>query len=693
MEIFGHNRKDHRLATAPIDASFIKRSHKEKPSHGWVAYRRIPVVLMHLILFASSFLLAIALRFDFVVPQSVGENLAVWIPLVLGAKLAVFFALGQFHGLWRHVGVQDLWSLGWAQTLSLGALACILWAVSGPVLPRSIWAIDWLVGFAWIGGLRFGIRFIREVEAQIQSKSKIEGKSQSKSQSKEQLLVVGAGSAGETLVRDLLRAGRSVLGILDDDVRLHGGLLHGVPVLGGVDAVEGVAASARYGALEILIAVPSASGDQMRRILTLCARTECGVRIIPGISNLTQGISTMMQARKVEIADVLGRKQAAWDDDGLRGFFLGKTVLVTGAGGSIGSELCRRLVGCAPDKIVLLDRCESSLNAALESLVLPQDSNVEIEPCLSDVLDADRMESVFERLRPDLVLHASAHKHVPMLQQDPVAAVHNNVLATYALLQCARRFEVGLFLLVSTDKAVQPTSVMGASKRAAEFIMDAVLAEQPQGMGHSAVAHKTAHKTICATVRFGNVLDSTGSVLPRFRKQIRKGGPVTVTHPKMQRYFMTIPEAALLILEAASRAQGGELFVLDMGKPVSILQLAEDLIRLHGLKPHDEIPIVYSGIRAGEKLHESWATKEEDLISTDHDKILQGKIASLETPDLKDLFFELEASVAHQSAKQALNALRSIAPDLDASVGDGFFRADADSVEKIDLGPAMEIYA
>jgi len=423
------------------------------------------------------------------------------------------------------------------------------------------------------------------------------------------VLIVGAGDCGNLVVRDMRQSalGMQPIGFIDDDPRKFRLSVLGLPVLGGRERIPEMVTA--YGVQEILIAIPSGSRSQIAEIARICKDTGVKLRMMPRINDLISGKVSINRVREVSVEDLLGRDPISIDLNGIMTYVRHNTVLVTGAGGSIGSELCRQISKFEPGKILLLGHGENSI-FNIEMELRKSFPNVRLETIIADIQDLERMKSVFHEHRPRVVFHAAAHKHVPLMERNPVEAVKNNVFGSQNVANCADLYGVEKFVLISSDKAVNPTSIMGATKRIAEMYIQSLNANS---------------KTQFVAVRFGNVLGSRGSVIPFFKKQIAEGGPVTVTHPEMVRFFMTIPEAVQLVLQAGSFAEGGEIFVLDMGEPVKIVTLAEDLIRLSGYEPYEEMEINFTGIREGEKLYEELLTSAENTTATQHNRIFIGK--------------------------------------------------------------------
>ena len=465
-------------------------------------------------------------------------------------------------------------------------------------------------------------------------------------------LIFGAGKAGQLIAREI-RSNQNLqldlVGFADDDPRKRKSSFQGLKVLGGQTDLAGIISD--QGIDEIIIAIPSATGAQIRSIVECVRSVDVSFKILPSVGDLIDGSTSVQQLRSVKLEDLLGRQPITLDQVQISEYLDGKKVLVTGAGGSIGSEICRQVVKFKPEKLILFENAETPL-FLIENELLAVCSDIEIIPVIGDIRNPARINVIFSEQKPQVVFHAAAYKHVPMMENNPAEAVNNNVRGTMLLADAADRFAVETFVMVSTDKAVRPTNVMGASKRVAELYVQS-LARQS--------------KTRYVTTRFGNVLGSNGSVIPTFKEQIKNGGPLTVTHPEVTRFFMTIPEATQLVLQAGSMGKGGEIYLFDMGEPVKIVHLAEELIRLSGLQPNEDIEIVYTGLRPGEKLYEELLLAEEGTLPTHHDKIC---VASSAPPPRDTLLPELEKLFA---AAKALNLaevksqLRVIVPEYQPS--------------------------
>lgn len=574
---------------------------------------RVPALLYDLAAIALSWPLAYALRYNFAIPDS--EHKAI-VAVVVGATpvyVVLFSAFGLYSAMWRYASLHDLRRIVLA-VLAGGAAIPALFALLrvGAHVPRSVLVLQPLLLVFLVGGSRVALRAWREGNVSLLA-----------SPSSVPILVLGAGDAAAALIRELSRqAAWRVAGLLDDDPRKQGRDLLGHRIFGPISEVARVAE--QLGVRQAVIAMPGATHRDRLRAVDLCKAADLEVRTVPSYSDLVGGQVHVSQLREVELDDLLGRDPVQLDSAGLENLIAGKTVLVTGAGGSIGAELCRQIASFAPARLVLFELSEFALYT-IEQEFRDRHPATAIAAVVGDVKHGPRVAQIIRRYRPDLVFHAAAYKHVPLMEENnSFEAVRNNVLGTYTVAREAQNAGVGRFVLVSTDKAVNPTNVMGASKRLAELLCQALA-------GRSA--------TQFIVVRFGNVLGSNGSVIPRFRDQILRGGPVTVTHPEMQRYFMSIPEAAQLVLQAALMGHDGEIFVLDMGDPVRIVDLARQLIRLSGLSEGD-IKIVFTGLRPGEKLYEELLADAERTVPTRHPKL---RIAVSGAPAGEDIVEQVTA--------------------------------------------------
>jgi FlaA1/EpsC-like NDP-sugar epimerase len=600
------------------------------------------ILLLDVVLLSGAFYLSHLIRFDFDIPVWALTRFREWLVFVVAGKLVCFYFFDLYKGMWRYTGINDLLNIVKASTVaSLMLITVVLFTTRFEQVSRSVFIIDWCLTLMLIIGVRvvtrlcfenfsgnFGLQDVKGFLHRLFRPGRRQGR---------RMLIIGAGDCGEKICRQFHEnpSVRShVVGFLDDDRSKTGRNIHGVPVLGTIDEMAAIAPAMEIE--EVIIAIPSASSKRMRGILDACKQADVTFKIIPDMGELIDGRITLNAIRNVEYRDLLGREPVRLDTEEIGGYLGKKCVLVTGAGGSIGTGLCRQICRFAPEMIVLVERAESPLYE-IDLELTKNFKEVTVVPVLADIQDEGELTRIFTRFRPEIVFHAAAYKHVPMMEKHPWKAVENNIIGTRNLVETARNFKCDRFVFVSTDKAVNPANVMGASKRVCELLVQ----KENTVVGSG---------TRFITVRFGNVIGSVGSVIPLFKKQIQEGGPVTVTHPDMIRYFMLIPEACQLILQAGAMGGGGEIFILEMGEPVKIDQMARDLIRFSGFEPEMDIPIVYTGLRPGEKLYEELMTDLEGVVPTDHKKI---RVLSSHTGDLG----ELESRLA---------ALKKAAEDRDA---------------------------
>jgi FlaA1/EpsC-like NDP-sugar epimerase len=572
-----------------------------------------------------AFLLAILVRFDWSVPWLTFRQLMIVLPYLVLFQYAVLSAFGTTRFSWRYISLRDAVRIFVAIATATTFLVTL--RLLSPVLvdrfPLARYAIvplgvllgDFVLAFIGLTGVRALRRMLGE---RVASQQHPRGEAP-----REPTLLVGAGQGGFLVAQEIAR--RPDLGILpvafvDDDPVKQGAVIHGIKVKGTTQDLLRLAE--RHSAKQALITISNAPGTAIRRITESCKQAGLTVKIVPGTHEIVGGRVNLSRIREVAIEDLLRREPVRLNTEAVSGVVRGQPVMVTGAGGSIGSELCRQVAAYRPSRLILVERAENNL-FEIHSELQNRFSDVEIIPCVADITDRPRITQVFREHRPMVVFHAAAHKHVPMMEWNPAEAVKNNVLGTQIVAELADSLAVERFVMISTDKAVNPSSVMGATKRAAELYVQAL-------------SQKSA--THFATVRFGNVLGSAGSVIPIFRRQIQDGGPITVTHPDMTRYFMTIPEAAQLVVQAAALSRGGETFILDMGQPVRILDLAHDLIRLSGLEPDKDIEVRFTGMRPGEKLFEELSNMAEGIQRTSHPKIFTGTYESPHLPRLRAQF-------------------------------------------------------
>jgi len=595
-----------------------------------------------------SYVLAYLIRFENDIPPEQVEMLVQTLPWIVPLKILLFAWLGLYRGMWRYTSISDLINIIKATVISAGAIALALLLIRHfEGFSRSVLVMDALLTLMLIGGVRLLIRvhIQKAFPASFFNPTYFPFFNPDREKRK-RLLIVGAGDAAEKMLREILdnpRLRYNPVGLLDDDPRKQGRAIHGVPVLGLIEDLENVPVQFD----EILIAIPSARGEEMRKIVEMCDRTGKRFRTIPKIGELIEGRITVNSIREVRLEDLAGRQEINLDQERISRFLYGKRILVTGAGGSIGSELVRQISRFEPQVVGLLDFSELNLFQVEQEFRLRLQT-LPTESFLTDIRDREALQGVLTRFRPHVIFHAAAYKHVPMQESHPREAVLNNVLGTRNLVELAVEADAERLVLVSTDKAVRPTNVMGATKRVAELFVESMNGKQ---------------LTRFVAVRFGNVFSSSGSVIPLFQQQIAAGGPVTVTHPEVTRYFMSIPEAAQLILQAGAMGEGGEIFILDMGEPIRIVDMARDLIRLHGLEPDKDVLIEFTGLRPGEKLYEELITSGEGIVSTSHKKILvlRGK-----TLDAAALLAQIESllAVARQGDDEAIRRkLRDIVPE------------------------------
>lgn len=580
--------------------------------------------------------ISIYLRFDSdKIPANYLSLLISYMPLTVAIYLISFYLFKLYGRIWRYASATELIAIVMANIAASTAWYFISLYI-GAVLPRSLYVFTGLLLIFFIGGSRLLLRFYSYVMnkpkyRQIQRK-------------KNKVLIIGAGDAGAMLLREIERyhiANRQVVGFIDDDKNKTGKILLGVKVLGTRNELVKIASE--KGIDEIIIAMPSVKGKEIKAIISICKETNCKLTILPGLYEIIEGKVSISQLRPVDIEDLLGRDPVKLDTTAVKEYLAGKIVLITGAGGSIGSEIVRQVAKMQPKKLLLLGKGENSIYEISQELKI-NSPEVKTVPIIADIRDKERIKAIMDYFEPQVVFHAAAHKHVPLMEYQPAEAVRNNILGTKVVADEAAAHNVETFVMISTDKAVNPTSVMGCTKRVAEMYV--------QSMNKNSGTRFVA-------VRFGNVLGSRGSVIPLFKKQIAKGGPVTVTHPDMKRYFMTIPEASQLVLQAGAMAKGGEVFVLDMGEPVRIYDLAKDLITLSGLIPDKDIEIKITGLRPGEKLFEELLSAEDGTEKTTHKKIFTARIKEL---DKAGLDREISNILEITDGEEVVAALQKIVP-------------------------------
>lgn len=592
--------------------------------HSAVIYRKALIVFSQSCLIVLAYFCAFGLHFNFHITEPDWRLFTQTLPLVIGIKLALSYPFGLLRGWWRYTGLSDLLDLTRVALISSFCLYCIsLYLLPAKYPFPTIIVLDFAFTILIMGGARFAVRAYTEAAASINT-----GK---------RTLIVGANELGATVVRELmhnLELNYKPVGFVDDDSRKNGIKISGIKVLGSTQDLPQLID--RYEVACVLIA-NSSEGKQVQKVMDACRESTVDLRILPPIDERINGkheTSPISKMRSVRVEDLLGREPVMLETDAIRNKISGKVLLISGAGGSIGSELARQIASFGPKKLVLFERSENDVFAIWNQLIL-RFPHIEHVPVVGDILDVTLLREVFALHRPHSVFHAAAYKHVPLMEKSCFQAVSNNIFGTYNLAMIAKQYQAEDFILISSDKAVNPSNIMGVTKRVAELI----------------VLGLSQQHTKFIAVRFGNVMGSNGSVLPIFERQIGEGGPITVTHPDATRYFMTIPEAAQLVLQAATMGHGGEIFVLDMGEPVRILDLARNLIRLSGLEVERDIKIVFTGLRPGEKLFEQIVLEGENIKRTHHDKIrvLQGNTIGFEqvSTALRDLSALLDAKNVH----------------------------------------------
>ena len=614
------------------------------------------ILAIDVILLLFSFYVAHLIRFDFMIPEWAMEKFYNMLPYVLLAKIFSFYFFDLYRGMWRYTSLNDLLNVVKASTIAeLIIIVIVLYVNRFENVSRSVFIIDWCLTLIFIAALRVMTRIAFEQFTEnisIQDlKEAILNIFKLRSRSSKGVIIIGAGDCGEKICREIREDASlnyHVEGFLDDDLSKIGRKIHGISVLDKIDGLSHAVNSTE--AMEVIIAIPSMKVEKMRQIVNICREADIIFKTVPSIGELINGKVTINLIRDVEYRDLLGREPVNLEKEKIGRYLGKKKVLVTGGGGSIGRELCKQICKFHPEKIILFERAETPLYEI--DLELRKDfSHIEILPILGDIQNKDEIESIFKKYEPDIIFHAAAYKHVPMLEQHPWKAVENNIIGTENLVDIALRFQSEKFVLISTDKAVNPANVMGASKRIAEMILQ-----------HTSL--KKDLKTSFITVRFGNVIGSAGSVIPLFKKQIKQGGPLTVTHPDIIRYFMLIPEACQLILQAGAMGKGGEIYVLEMGKPVNISDMAKDLIRFSGFEPDGDIKIKYIGLRPGEKLYEELITEDEFVVPTSHAKIMVLNSENSNLEKLNPFLNELKQFTADQQDKEEIKRmLKKIVPE------------------------------
>lgn len=592
------------------------------------------IMLVDTLLMVSSYALALLIRFDFHWSQIPMTYVRSWAPCLIVQLIVtaiVFFWRRMYHYIWRTVNAHDVIRMCVSVVLAfaLSNLCCVFLSLP---LPASVWVMVFVFQLCGLVGERCALRLWSVVQYSYGRGNKGE----------ERIMLIGAGESGRMLSREL-RSSPQVKGrlccVIDDNPQLHGKYLDGVRIVGGRDQIED--AAKRYDITQILFAIPTIQQEEKAAILNICKMTGCRLRVLPGLYQLLNGEVSLSAVKDVQVEDLLGRSPVQLNKAVVSDFLEDKVVMVTGGGGSIGSELCRQIATCHPRRLIILDIYENNAYDIQQELKRQYGTRLDLRVEICSIRDKKRVYQIFEQYRPDVVFHAAAHKHVPLMEDCPDEAIKNNIFGTYHVVRASEKFGVKKFVMISTDKAVNPTNLMGATKRFCEMILQ---------------SRRGSSTEFCA-VRFGNVLGSNGSVIPLFKRQIANGGPVTITDKRIIRYFMTIPEAAMLVLEAGAMAKQSQIFVLDMGQPVKILTLAENLIRLSGLEPYKDIEIKEIGLRPGEKLYEELLMQSEHLLTTENEKIFVEEQQVIAQRDIMCGLISLDNFVSAQRPKDELIAL------------------------------------
>lgn len=633
----------------------------------WSDVRSIILILSSVVAFEAARIFALMLRFDFDLHALTGGNKHYFSGMVMSlvsytvlAKVFFLGMFGQYSGIMKYYGIGDVKRL----IYSLGAYSLFTyiflqipngWKYINT--PRSVLIIDVILSFLFWVGLRTGLRILRE---HIVNKAKFD--ELEKAEETKNVAIIGAGDVGAELVEEIENKGMGmeVVALFDDNSNKWRARVHGIKVYGPPNLLSDNKLRNSLHLQEAIIAMPSASPKRLQELVTTLQQAKLPYRIVPSMAQLTLGQVDVTKLRKVEIEDLLQRDPIKLDTDNIKNIICGKTVFVTGAGGSIGSELCRQILRNEPTKLVLIEQCEVQMFLIQQELIAMQkelnlanktdkDPNQIIVPGIADIVDQERMDILFDKYKPEVVFHAAAHKHVPLMEGQPSEAIKNNTFATAKLAEMSMKHGVGKFVMISTDKAINPTNVMGATKRMAELFVQALS------------SHSTG--TQFMAVRFGNVLGSSGSVIPTFKKQIEAGGPVTVTHRDITRFFMTIPEAVGLVLQCATQGNNGDIFVLDMGEPVKIADLARNLIRLSGLEPEKDIEIKYVGLRPGEKLYEELSYVGENVEKTEHPKIMRFISTPRAIETIREQFLSLKQKLNDENYDEIKKEINKIVPE------------------------------
>ena len=621
--------------------SHTKKTKEHKANQQWTE-KMLMLLLADSLIILISYFIALLLRFDFVfssIPEGYLTGYLWSMPFWIISTVVVFYICRLYHSIWRLASVAELQMI-----LIAYAVLAVVYSVGMLFMemrmPRSYYFIGFLLSFLLTTGMRFSYRILRFY---INSSNT---ELNSEKTEKEHIMVIGAGAAGQALIKEIINSDKldaQVVCIIDDNPTKYGRILEGITIVG--DRYQIPEMVKKYRVSRIIYAIPAASPEDRKAILNICKDTGCRLQTVPGVYQLVNGEVNISRLRNVEITDLLGRAQVKVNMDEIFDSIGGKTLLVTGGGGSIGSELCRQIAAAHPKKLIIFDMYENNAYEIQQELLRKYGKSLDLEVLIGSVRNTNRIRWIMQKYRPDVVFHAAAHKHVPLMEDSPNEAIKNNVMGTYKTAIAASRAGVKKFVLISTDKAVNPTNIMGASKRLCEMVVQ--------------MMNRQSENTDFVAVRFGNVLGSNGSVIPLFKKQIAEGGPVTVTDKNIIRYFMTIPEAVSLVLQAAHYAKGGEIFILDMGEPVRIDEMARNLIRLSGFTPDVDIKVEYTGLRPGEKLFEELLMAEEGMQETPNKLIHIGKPIEMDDAAFKKKLRQLD-----EAAQQETDRMRKLVAEV-----------------------------
>ncbi|HLR20778.1 MAG TPA: nucleoside-diphosphate sugar epimerase/dehydratase [Tissierellaceae bacterium] len=605
--------------------------------------RTLFLVLLDILFINISYVLSVLLRFGGKVPSQFLNISLYHVLIITGIKISIYYIFKLYKNIWKYASIDEL--MGIVIAVLVGNIVTVTYmSIAGIFYTISLSLIVPALEILFIGGSRFAFRAIKMVDNGFKP-----------NKNAKRVIIIGAGAAGVMTLKELRnhrQLYRKPLAFIDDDPTKIGKIINRVPVLGDRKDIDWICE--KYDIDEIIIAIPSAERKDIKDIIKQCKKTNCKTKILPGVYELLDGKISVSKIRDVQIEDLLGRDEISLDLEELSKFINGKRVMVTGGGGSIGSELCRQIVNYSPKTLMILDIYENSVYD-LQNELLKQYPDLNLEILIASIRDTERIDEIMCKKRPQIVFHAAAHKHVPLMEYNPKAAIKNNVFGTLNMVQASSKYGVNKFVMISTDKAVNPTNVMGATKRIGEMIIQ---------------AFNNCSNTDYVAVRFGNVLGSNGSVIPLFKRQIKDGGPVTVTDKRIVRYFMTIPEACQLVLQSGSMATGGEIFVLDMGEQVKIVDLAKDLIRLSGFKPDVDIQIKFIGLRPGEKLYEEILLNKDEMAETSHNKIYIEKPKEFKYNDIMEYMGLLNEALKKNNREDIRSVIQSIVPSYQPYVPD-----------------------